>query len=109
VLFEATKSIKMIIYNVTLKVDKDVAEEWLQWMKEKHVPDVMDTGYFLDNQIYRVMIDEEDGITFSVQYKCSSMDDLKEYQNKYAPSLQKEHSLRYANKFVAFRTLLEEL
>jgi hypothetical protein len=35
------------------------------------------------------------------------MDDLKEYQRLHAPSLQKDVADKYANKFVAFRTVLE--
>ena len=31
----------------------------------------------------------------------------EKYQKEFAPRLQKEHSDRFANKFVAFRTLLE--
>ncbi len=97
----------MIIYNVTVNIENDVREEWLQWMKTKHIPDVMATGYFLENKICKVLIDEEQGTTYSIQYTCSSMDDLKEYQAKHAPRLQKEVTDKYANKFVAFRTLLE--
>lgn len=97
----------MIIYNVTVNIENDVREEWLQWMKTKHIPDVMATGYFLENKICKVLIDEEQGTTYSIQYTCLSMDDLKEYQAKHAPRLQKEVTDKYANKFVAFRTLLE--
>lgn len=97
----------MIIYNVTVNIENDVREEWLQWMKAKHVPDVMATGYFLENKICKVLVDEEQGTTYSIQYTCASMDDLKEYQAKHAPRLQKEVADKYANKFVAFRTLLE--
>lgn len=97
----------MIIYNVTVNIENDVREEWLQWMKAKHIPDVMATGYFLENKICKVLVDEEQGTTYSIQYTCASMDDLKEYQSKHAPRLQKEVSDKYANKFVAFRTLLE--
>lgn len=97
----------MIIYNVTINIENDVREEWLQWMKAKHIPDVMATGYFLENKICKVLVDEEQGTTYSIQYTCPSMDDLKEYQAKHAPRLQKEVADKYANKFVAFRTLLE--
>ncbi|MBN8696540.1 MAG: DUF4286 family protein [Bacteroidetes bacterium] len=97
----------MIIYNVTVNIENDVREEWLQWMKAKHIPDVMATGYFLENKICKVLVDEEQGTTYSIQYTCASMDDLKEYQAKHAPRLQKEVADKYANKFVAFRTLLE--
>ncbi|MCK6649483.1 MAG: DUF4286 family protein [Bacteroidia bacterium] len=97
----------MIIYNVTVNIENDVREEWLQWMKAKHIPDVMATGYFLENKICKVLVDEEQGTTYSIQYTCASMDDLKEYQAKHAPRLQKEVADKYVNKFVAFRTLLE--
>ena len=99
----------MIIYNVTVNIENDVKEEWLKWMKEKHIPDVMATGYFLENKICKVLVDEEQGTTFSIQYTCRNMNDLEEYQKIHAPGLQKEHTDKYANKFVAFRTLLEVL
>ena len=97
----------MIIYNVTVNIDNDIREEWLRWMKTVHIPDVMATGYFLENKICRVLVDEEQGTTYSIQYTVNNMKDLEEYQQRHAPRLQKEHSDRYANKFVAFRTLLE--
>ncbi|MBL7883838.1 MAG: DUF4286 family protein [Bacteroidia bacterium] len=99
----------MIIYNVTVNVENDVREEWLQWMKQKHIPDVMATGYFVENKICKVLVDEEQGTTYSVQYTCVSMEKLKEYQQKCAPALQKHHADKYGTKALAFRTLLEVL
>lgn len=97
----------MIIYNVTVNIENDVREEWLQWMKEKHIPDVMQTGYFIENKVCKVLVDEEQGTTYSIQYLCESMEKLQEYQQQHSPRLQKEHADKYANKYVAFRTLLE--
>ena len=45
----------MIIYNVTVNVDLDVHDQWLQWMKATHLPDVMATGLFLDQRMCRVL------------------------------------------------------
>ena len=97
----------MIIYNVTVNVENDIREEWLQWMKTKHIPDVMATGYFTENKICKVLVDEEQGTTYSIQYTAANMKDLEEYQRDHAPRLQKDHADKYAGKFVAFRTLLE--
>lgn len=97
----------MIIYNVTVKIDNDVHDEWLAWMCEVHIPDVLNTGHFTANQIAKVLVDDEDGITYSIQYRCRTMADLEQYQRDHAPRLQAEHSERYRDKFVAFRTLLE--
>lgn len=97
----------MIIYNITVNIENDVREEWLQWMKEVHIPNVMSTGLFIENRICKVLVEEESGTTYSVQYTCNKMGDIEKYQQEYAPGLQKEHSDKYQGKFVAFRTLLE--
>lgn len=99
----------MIIYNVTVNIDNDVREEWLQWMKEKHIPDVLATGLFIENRIFRVMVEEENGTTFSIQYSCNTMQDYETYREQHAPRLQKEHTEKYSGKFAAFRTLLEKV
>lgn len=72
-----------------------------------HIPDVLNTGHFTGNQIAKVLVDDEDGITYSLQYRCDTMDDLQAYYRDHASRLQEEHALRYKDKFVAFRTLLE--
>jgi hypothetical protein len=97
----------MIIYNVTVNIDDSVHEEWVKWMKEQHIPAVMATGYFLEYKMCRILVEEESGTSYSIQYTCNNIDDLKEYQAKHAPRLQKEHAEKYKDKFVAFRTLLE--
>jgi hypothetical protein len=97
----------MIIYNVTVNIEHDVHDEWLKWMKTEHIPDVMKTGFFIENKICKVLVDEEQGITYSIQYTAPDMQALETYQRDHAPRLQKEHNDRFTNKFVAFRTLLE--
>ena len=99
----------MIIYNVTINIDNDVQEEWLKWMKESHIPEVMNTGLFIEYRICKVLVQEESGTTFSVQYTCEGMENLDKYQKEFAPRLQKAHSDKFEGKFVAFRTLLEIL
>ncbi len=97
----------MIIYNVTVKVEKSVAGEWLTWMQAEHIPQVMLTGCFMEHHIFKVLVDEEDGLTYSVQYLCSDMQTYEKYRVEYAPTLQAETQKKYKDRFVAFRTLLE--
>ena len=99
----------MIIYNVTVKINNSKHDEWLQWMQETHIPDVMKTGYFTANKMLKVLVDDTDGITYSIQYTCKTMADLEQYYEKSAPQLQKEHTEKFKDEFVAFRTLLEEI
>ena len=96
----------MYIYNVTVNIDESAHDEWLAWMKETHIPDVMDTGLFLSNRILQVMVEEESGTTYSVQYEVKDMETLQLYQEVYAAKLQQEHIDKFKDKFVAFRTIL---
>lgn len=101
----------MILYNVTVNVENSICEDWLQWMLEKHIPDVMNTGLFKHYKLLRLLNEEENntGTTFAVQYFCETMQDYEKYKKEFATKLQKEYNLRYQGKFVAFRTLLEEV
>ena len=96
----------MILYNVTINIDESVHDEWLHWMKTVHIPDVMATGFFLENRLARILAEEQGGMAYSIQYTLKSMDDYNAYQANHAPRLQNEHTMRYKGKFGAFRTLL---
>lgn len=97
----------MILYNVTINIEESIHDEWLKWMKSVHIPDVLATGLFVDNKIFKIISDQEEGYTYSIQYFLNSMEDYKKYQKDFAPKLQEEHSAKYRNKFVAFRTIME--
>jgi hypothetical protein len=97
----------MIIYNVTINIDDDVRDEWIKWMKEVHIPEVMGTGHFTEYKMCKVLVNEDSGTTYSIQYTCTSMDELEAYQKNHAPELQQKTKNKYEGKFVAFRTLLE--
>lgn len=97
----------MIVYNVTIKIEPGIHDDWMAWMKDKHIPEVMETGYFFDHKMYRLLeLNEADGITYAIQYFCDSFENYMQYQKERAPALQEEHTARYKDKFVAFRTLM---
>jgi hypothetical protein len=100
----------MFLYNVTVGVDKDIEVEWLRWMKQTHIPDVLNTGMFVSSRIYKVLHDQDDGtVSYSVQYFAKSIDEVQQYLEIFAPKLIEEHRQKFHNKHVAFRTLLEEV
>lgn len=100
----------MIIYNVTIKLNADLQEDWLSWMKEIHIPDVINTNLFTSHRICKILHDDQDGgVTFAIQYFCPTMEKFQKYQEEHAAALQKEHTKRYDGQYVAFRTLMEVL
>jgi hypothetical protein len=97
----------MYIYNVTVNVEKEIISEWIVWMKEVHIPEVLETGMFVSCQLNKVMVEEEQGETFAVQYTAKELENIRLYQEMYAPALQKETLNKFGQKCVAFRTILE--
>ncbi len=98
----------MIVYNVTVKVARDIHDDWVAWMKGVHIPEVMDTGLFTEKKFCRLLLqDDSDGFTYTIQYFCQSLGDLQKYQGIHAPDLKAKHQDRYGDKALSFRTVLE--
>jgi len=98
----------MIIYNVTIKVETAIADEWVGWMKQEHIPEVMATGLFLDYRLCRLLEqDEAEGLTYIVQYFSDSLEDYNTYISEHAPRLRDKGFQRFGNRFIAFRTVME--
>jgi hypothetical protein len=98
----------MIIYNVTVKLDNRIAENWLQWMKEEHIPDIINTGCFKKATILRLIeVDDSDGPTYAIQYQAESKVDYDRYIEKFADNMRKKVTGKWGNQFVAFRSVLE--
>jgi len=98
----------MILYNVTVGIDNSIEAEWKKWMIEVHIPDVIATGQFVDHKFFKVLShDEPNSSSFSVQFFAKSKENLQVYQENFAEKLKQDHQEKFANKFVAFRTILE--
>src|SRR5690554_639393 len=96
----------MILYNVTLNIDTDVHDEWLEWMKEIHIPDLLATGLFVECKLARILAEEAGGNSYSVQYFAKTMEDYNRYMQMFAQKLQADHDKKFSGKYVSFRTLL---
>lgn len=96
----------MYIYNVTINIDESAHQEWLSWIQE-HIQDVLATGRFASAKLTQVLVEEEMGITYSVQYTANTREDLDEYYRVDAPKLRGDGMKMFADKMVAFRTELK--
>lgn len=98
----------MIIYNVTIKVDHSIAEEWLAWLKGVHIPDIIATGCFTHATTLRLLeTDESDGITYAVQYHAESKALYNRYIKEYSADMRKKGTEKWGEKFIAFRSVMQ--
>jgi hypothetical protein len=96
----------MIIYNVTINVDKSIAKDWLDWIKE-HIPQVLATGKFKEAKLTKVLVDDDEADTYSIQYRAHSREALDSYYAEDADRLRGDGLKRFADKMLTFRTELE--
>lgn len=98
----------MILYNITTNVTPDIEGDFVQWMKSVHIPEVLETGIFLEHKFYKLLHESEDGsINYSIQFFTESMEKMMEYEHRHAPGLRAKTRERYQDKAVSFRSLLE--
>ena len=97
----------MILYNVTISIDAACETEWLSWMRNTHIRDVIRTGYFKECKLCRLVgAEEQGGKTYAIMYTAYTEKGLLEYQEKHSPNLQNEHNMKFQGRFAAFRTEL---
>jgi hypothetical protein len=100
----------MLLYNITVGIDKDVEDEWLKWVKSEYIPAVMSTNLFTNYKVYKVLHDADDGSTsYSIQCLSKNLDNVNAYFEHFAPVIQEKLRMRFRDKHVAFMTLLEEV
>lgn len=98
----------MFVYNVTSKIEIKVANDWLHWMKEEHIPDVLQTGCFTHATILQLLeIDDREGPTYAVQYHAVSKAQYNLYIEKFASAMRKKANDKWGNQVVSFRTLMQ--
>jgi len=99
-----------VLYRVTIEVDTSVADEWLAWMREVHVPDVLREPGFSRAVIAREK--KNDGgtdVRFVIDYDVEGVEEMRRYFAEGAARLRAEHEARFGGRARASRQVLEVL
>jgi len=96
-----------IIYNVTVNISEARVEEWLEWLREEHIPQMLGLGIFGGATLVRVLGFEQGGKTYAIQYRAESMQAFERYEQEYAPGLRAQMVERFGDDAQGFRTMLE--
>ena len=98
----------MFVYNVTIKVDDCIKEDWLPWLKEEHIPEVIATGCFTQATILQLMeVDDTEGPTYTIQYRAESRSLYNLYIEKFAGSMRQKSYDKWGDKFIGFRSVMQ--
>lgn len=98
----------MIIYNVTTNVNHSIATQWLDWLKNEHIPALLATGCFTNATILRLIeVDETEGPTYAIQYHAENKILYNRYIEKFSGVMRKQAMEKWGNQFIAFRSVME--
>ena len=101
----------MIIYSVTVSLELEIEDGWLDWMQQKHLADVMNSGCFNQYRFHKIMepVVDPERVSYNTLYEVDSLEKLDHYQKEFAPQLQQEHQDRFGDQALAIRVVLDQL
>ena len=94
----------MIIYEITALVHTDLIESYEKYMQEKHIPDLLETGYFSGAIFSRSTVGR-----YRIQYQAHSQKSLDEYLNQDAERLRTDFYEHFPNGITLTRENWEVL
>lgn len=99
----------MIIYNVTTKPHYSISGDWLQWLKEEHIPDIINTGCFTHAMVLQLLepVDDSSAPTYAVQYFAESKALYNAYIENHSIAMRQKAIDKWGGKFIAFRSVLQ--
>lgn len=98
----------MIIYNTTYSVSDKVYGSFLKWVKEKHIPQMLASGYFSESRLSRVLSDEgQEGTSISVQLTAENISAVNKWREQYGDLFEMEISSLFSVDVLYFATFLE--
>ncbi|MGB0509910.1 MAG: DUF4286 family protein [Flavobacteriales bacterium] len=95
-----------VIYNVTVSVEPDIQAQWLSWMLEVHLRDMLATGCFLGFRFSELSGAEDMGPTYTIQYELAGPEDLERYEKEHAPAMRQKGQALFGTRALAFRTTM---
>lgn len=90
----------MIVYEVTVDVAVELADQFIAYMLIRHVPDLMATGCFVGAEFAQA-----GEVRFRQRYRAFSREDLDRYLAEHAVRLRED----FANHFPAGTAITREV
>lgn len=94
----------MIAYEVTVEVEESLVERYVEYMRARHIPQILATGCFAHAEFNRAQ-----ETRFRQRYLANSLGDLERYLEKHAPALRADFAAHFPTGTGATRQIWEEI
>lgn len=99
----------MIIYNTSYILHSSIEGEFCEWIKEKFIPLIKETGTFTQNYFCKVMVQQEDGSqTYSLQLFFKNEAQLNKYRQDFEPRCKAIFVAKYQTNILTFSSTMFE-
>ena len=100
----------MIVFNTTFHLDDDIHSTGIEYIKHTYIAKSINSGFLIDPKLFRIHKQhEEQGASYSVQFRVKNIDTLNFWMEKEGQQLQREMLTHFGNKITGFSTLLDEI
>jgi hypothetical protein len=94
----------MFIYSVTIHINSEAEDEWVKYMHEKHIAEVMAAGYFVSCSMRKLVSHHSENTgSYNMQYAVETEEKYHDYMQKAAPALQADVAAHFGGRFTAER------
>lgn len=98
----------MLIFNTTYKVSSSITDSWIKWVQLNHIPFMLADNQFSRPQIAKIVgSEDEQGVSYSVQFHIADMPTLMLWHKQNATQFQQNFQKAFGNEVQFFSTVLE--
>lgn len=102
------KKKQKLLLSVSIDVESNVQERWLEWAEDYYVPEMLATGCFEHCRISYLEEDEDSGFhTYRLDFISPDPEDLERFETEFAHSMEKELKKKFLGKYNSMSTLYQ--
>ena len=94
----------MISYEVTVEVEEGLVDRYVEYMRTRHIPQVLATGCFSHAELNRAQ-----ETRFRQRYLAATLGDLERYLERHAPALRADFAAQFPSGTSLTRRIWEEV
>lgn len=95
-----------IIYEVNLEIETNTAPNFITWLNETHIPEMLHIDGFMTAQLHKDESKKDGFLLYTCQYTVESREKLEEYFSKHSAKMRKHGQDLFGGKFSATRRIL---
>lgn len=98
----------MLIFNTTFLVSDRIHGIWLKWVREQHIPFMLESGMLTAPQVAKVIsAEDQEGTSYSVQFCVADMQTLENWHIKYSKIFEQLFAAKFGSEGMFFASVLE--